>query len=64
MKLENIKKGNQYIYNYGGNAESLKQLNGLKCTHNHSYLNNPTWIGVTFENGTETIAYPEQLEEI
>lgn len=64
MKLEDIKKGCEYIYNYNGNAENLKKLNGLKCVHNHKYINEPNWIGIVFENGIETIAYPEELKLI
>lgn len=64
MEIENIKKGNEYIYKYNGNEKTLQKLNGEICIHNHGYVGHDNWIGVIFECGAELIAYPEELCEI
>lgn len=61
--MKKLVKGNKYIFNYNGNAETLKKLNGFECVVYSEYLGQE-YVGIKFDNGMETTAYLNELTEI
>ncbi len=61
--MKKLVKGNRYIFNYNGNSEILKKLNGFECVFCAEYLGQE-YVGIKFDNGMEATAYLNELTEI